>query len=411
MRVFKVGGCVRDRLLGLEPKDIDWLVVGATEQDMIDRGFNEVGKDFGVWLHPESGDEWALARRERSTGNKHTDFVVELDGVSLEDDLKRRDLTINAMCVEVDPDTLEELTGEIIDPFGGQKDLENKLLHPVSMSFLEDPLRVLRIGRFLARFGDDWNVSGDALWMSGSVDLDSLTPERIWSEMERALMEKHPDRFFKWMCSFDMFPELDALKTVAQKPKFHPEGDAFVHTMLCLRAAVELDLTLEERFAVLCHDLGKKPIHDLNLGHHGGHEKESCKMIDPICDRWKIPNDCRKLAKLVAFDHTHVHNIAKLRAKTVAKIFERWDILRHPERTEMITNCCWADASGRGSGIEDYSSKASVILLALEWLKPVDVDLIQSGRREPLKGKAIGDAIRRERLKRLEAVKKELKDI
>jgi len=170
-------------------------------------------------------------------------------------------------------------------------------------------------------------------------------------------------------------------------------------------------MSLEERFAVLCHDLGKRPAFDLCMGHLGGHEKMGVKLVDQMCDRVKIPNDCRKLAKLVAFDHTHIHNIMKLKASTVAKIFERWDILRHPERTEQITNCCWADTSGRGEGVIDYNSKPVTILFALAWMKPVAIDMLQAGREKPLVGKGIGDAIRRERLKRLEAVKKELKDI
>lgn len=418
--VFLVGGAVRDLVMGRTPKDFDFVVVGSSPEEMRSLGFEQVGNDFPVFLHPITGDEFALARTENTTGDGHTDFECVWEDVTLEEDLLRRDLTINAMALPTGkslkdrhPDCFWWKVEDLIDPFNGLEAIKRKELAMVGGAFVEDPLRVLRVGRFLSRFGKDWTVEMHT-WqvcksMSINGKLDNLTPERVWKEMSRALMEDTPSQFFDFIrsISWDGMREVNALVGVEQRPDFHPEGDAFVHTMLCLDVAARDELTLEERFAVLCHDFGKRPAFEFNTAkgenHLGGHEGMGVPLIEAFCDKWKVPNDCRKLATLVARDHTHVHNLHKLKAKTIAKMFERWDLLRHPERAHHIALCCQADGRGRGEDFEDmeHPNFKRLLTLAAAWCEKVDVKLVNENRREPLQGKALGDAIRRVRVQRL----------
>lgn len=436
-KVFLVGGAVRDMLMGLTPKDFDFVVVGSSPEEMLSLGFEQVGADFPVFLHPFTGDEFALARTERKMGHGYTGFACNWEGVTLEQDLARRDLTINAMALSVsdnsegDGEWINELRSvaalnvfwqakhfqcvldNVIDPFGGQADIEDKLLCCVSEHFAEDPLRVLRLGRFLARFGGGWKVDGDTmadcLTLVQEGKLEDLTPERVWKEVSRALCEPAPSAFFKFLSHLNWsgVKELTALKVVEQRPDFHPEGDAFVHTMLCVDVAARDGLSLEERFAVLLHDLGKRPAMEFNqaLGksHLGGHEGMGTQLVKDVCERWKVPTSCRKLALLVCLDHTNVHNLHRLKPNTIAKMFERWDLLRNEGVAVSVAHCAQADGRGRGKEFEDmeHPNFHRLMWMSTEWKKKVDVEELQTKSRKPLVGKAIGDAVRRVRVKRL----------
>ena len=436
-QVFLVGGAVRDLLMGLEPKDFDFVVVGSSPEEMLSLGFTQVGADFPVFLHPATGDEFALARTERKMGHGYTGFDCNWEGVTLEQDLERRDLTINAMAISTGQDEhgtpmwedelrimanltvhwdakfFQEVLHNVIDPFGGQADIEDKLLCCVSEHFAEDPLRVLRLGRFLARFGEGWTVDGDTmaecLGLVQHGKLEHLTPERVWKEMERALMEKTPSKFFEFLSSirWEGVRELTALKGVEQRPDFHPEGDAFVHTMLCLDMSARNGDNLECRFATLCHDFGKRPAFDANTArgetHLGGHEAKGVPLVKAFCERNKVPNSCRDWAVLVALDHTNVHNLHKLNPKTVVKMFKRWNLLGIPHRAEWMFSCVTADAQGRGEKFDTLPHPNGELLIGLahEFQRKVDVEELNANRRKPVEGKALGDSIERERQARV----------
>lgn len=434
--VFLVGGAVRDLLMGLKPKDFDFVVVGSSPDEMRSLGFEQVGNDFPVFLHPKTGDEFALARKERKTGDSHTDFACEWEGVTLEEDLERRDLTINAMALPagnllarstVEGIWLAEDVGaknwrdrNLIDLFGGRKDLEFKCLCVVGEHFSEDPLRVLRLARFWSRLGREWSIEKDSKALCQHMvrdgQLNHLTPERVWKEMSRALMEDHPELFFEFLCDlgWDGLREVSALKGVEQRPDFHPEGDAFVHTMLCLRMAARNGDNLECRFATLCHDFGKRPAFDANTAagktHLGGHESMGVPLVKDFCERWKVPNECRDWAVLVALDHTNVHNLHKLKPTTIVKMFNRWNLLRKPERFMWMRNCVTADAQGRGEKFDTLPHPNEILLMGLgfSFTQKVNVDEVNSKRRKPLEGKALGDAIMRERQARVAKLKTEL---
>ena len=448
MKVFLVGGAVRDMLMGIKPKDFDFVVVGSSPEEMLSYGFQQVGADFPVFLHPHTGDEFALARTERSTGKGHTGFDCKWEGVTLEEDLSRRDLTINAMAVECTGfNESEGWIGDIrhdldkwplqaeddpfgqtvIDPFNGVQHIKDKILEHIGPHFTEDPLRVLRLCRLQARFGDEWRIDSDTISLCDRLvregHLDSLTPERVWKEMSRALMEPSPDLFFSTLHFLDWtgMPELVDLFKCPQRPDFHPEGDAGIHTLLCLRAAAKMELSLPERFAVLCHDFGKWPAHLENTSHGkhhlGGHEWMGVPLIHEFCDRWKVDNDCRKLATTVARDHTNVHNLNKLNPKTTAKMLERWDVLRHPDRWLQIINCCTADGRGRGPKFENMDHPNDKLLARIvgAWQAKVDVEELQQQQRDKgrplLTGDKIGEKVRRIRLGRLEEEKKTREEV
>jgi tRNA nucleotidyltransferase (CCA-adding enzyme) len=361
MQVYLVGGAVRDERLGIPAKERDWCVVGATPAELIDAGYKQVGKDFPVFLHPETGEEYALARTERKTapGYHGFDFDTSPD-VSIEDDLSRRDLTINALAVDGD--------GNLIDPFGGKDDLDKRLLRHVSDAFAEDPVRILRAAKFAARFAHlGFRIAPETRdlmrQMVADGEADALVPDRVWRETEAALSGPHPQLYFEVLRSCGalrvVFPEVDALFGVPQPIKWHPEVDTGLHTMMVLEKAAALSNDTEVRFAALVHDLGKGTTRLADLPSHSGHERRGRKLINAIGDRMPLPRACRDLGTLVAEYHTHCHRAIELRHDTVVKLFEKTDAFRRPERFEQFLVACEADARGR-TGFEqrDYGQAA-----------------------------------------------------
>ena len=351
MKIYQVGGAVRDKLLGKPVKDRDWVVVGATPEEMDALGYQPVGKDFPVFLHPETYEEYALARTERKTGPGHKGFAVHYaPDVTLEDDLARRDLTINAMA--------EDSDGRLIDPFGGRTDLENKILRHVSPAFIEDPLRVLRVARFATRL--DFQIADETLALMRQIvesgELDHLVAERVWSELERALGEARPVRFFGVLrdCGAleTLFPDIERLFGVPQPPEHHPEVDTGVHTMLVLQQAARLSNDRQIRFAALTHDLGKGTTPPAEWPKHTGHEERSAELIRLLCKRYRIPNAYRDLALLVARYHGRCHRAAELRPATMLKALKALDAFRNPQRFAQFLLACEADARGR-KGLEE----------------------------------------------------------
>jgi len=347
IRVYVVGGAVRDRLLGLAVRDRDHVVVGATPEDMARLGFRPVGKDFPVFLHPDTGEEYALARTERKTARGYKGFVVHAaPEVSLEEDLNRRDLTINAMAETED--------GEIIDPHGGRADLEARLLRHVSPAFAEDPVRILRVARFAARFRE-FSVAPETLGLMRSMaedgEVDALVPERVWQEMARGLMEGTPSRMFLVLRECGalarLLPELDRLFGVPQPVKHHPEVDTGIHTMRVVDEAAARGLSLPARWAALLHDLGKGTTPAEFWPRHHGHEERGVALVQAICERLRAPSECRDLAVLVARDHGNAHRALELRPATLVELLERLDAFRRPERFEAFLSACAADFRGR----------------------------------------------------------------
>ena len=355
MKIYCVGGAVRDELLGLPVQDRDWVVVGATPEEMISRGFKPVGKDFPVFLHPQSREEYALARTERKTAPGYTGFVFHADaGVTLEEDLARRDLTINAIAKGED--------GSVVDPYGGRDDLTRKVLRHVSPAFVEDPVRVLRVARFAARFAD-FAVAEETLTLMAQMvangEVDHLVAERVWQELSRGLMENRPSRMFETLRACGalkkILPELDALWGVPQRADYHPEVDTGVHMMMVMDMAAALSLSLPARFAALTHDLGKATTPADVLPRHTGHEIRSVALLDPVCQRLRVPAECRDVARLVARFHGDIHRGDALRPSTMVRLLERCDVFRRPQRFEDILGACEADARGRlGHQDRDY---------------------------------------------------------
>ncbi|WP_373976452.1 multifunctional CCA addition/repair protein [Chitinibacter sp. SCUT-21] len=346
MQIYRVGGAVRDRLLGLPVKDIDWVVVGATPEQMLALGYQAVGKDFPVFLHPNTHQEYALARTERKDGHGYTGFVVHASPeVTLEEDLLRRDLTINAMAQDDD--------GTIIDPYHGQADLAAKVLRHVSPAFSEDPVRILRLARFAARFGFSTAPDTMALMhqMVADGEVDHLVPERVWQEMAKGLMEDQPSLMFAALRESGALariaPEIDALWGVPQRADYHPEVDTGLHTMLVLDYAAAQGWPLATRFAALCHDLGKALTPADVLPRHIMHEQRGVPLVEALCQRLRVPAECRDLAVMTCRDHTLVHTAQQLRPETVLKLFIRCDAFRRPERFSQMLDACVADARGR----------------------------------------------------------------
>ncbi len=343
---YRVGGCVRDELLGLPIKDRDWVVVGATAEEMVARGFRPVGRDFPVFLHPESGEEHALARTERKSAPGHTGFVCHAaPDVTLEEDLRRRDFTVNAMAEADD--------GALIDPYGGQADLQRGVLRHISPAFSEDPLRVLRGARFAARFG--FTLAPETATLMREIvtagELDTLTPERVWNETRRALAGERPADFFRVLRDCGalavVFPEIDALFGVPQPPKHHPEIDSGVHTLLVLEQAARLSADPAVRFAALVHDLGKATTPKQELPRHIAHEARGVPLVEALCDRLRVPNGWRELAVAVTRHHLLYHRAAELRPATVLKLLNQLDAFRRPQRFEDFLLACEADSRGR----------------------------------------------------------------
>jgi tRNA nucleotidyltransferase (CCA-adding enzyme) len=348
MKTYLVGGAVRDILMGREPKDHDYVVVGSTPEEMIDLGFKQVGAGFPVFLHPATGEEYALARTERKTGPGYKGFDFDFNpGVTLEEDLGRRDLTINAMAVD-DSD-------HIIDPYNGQQDIRDELLRHVSAdAFKEDPVRVLRAARFSARYRD-FLVHHSTLalcqTMAENGELDHLVPERVWMELAKGLMENTPSKMIDMLWSVDalevIIPELAALAGVPQPVAHHPEGDVLTHTLMALDLAAEVGAPLEVRWAILMHDLGKGLTPSEILPSHHGHEEGGVPLVEAVCDRLKVPVACKELAVMVCREHTKVHRAGELNASSIVHLFKRTDAFRRPERFFQMLHACELDARGR----------------------------------------------------------------
>jgi tRNA nucleotidyltransferase (CCA-adding enzyme) len=372
MKTYVVGGAVRDELLGLPVQDHDHVVVGATPDEMIARGFTPVGKDFPVFLHPITHEEYALARTERKTAPGYKGFLFHTDpDVTLEEDLIRRDLTINAMARAED--------GTISDPFGGREDIQKRIFRHVSAAFAEDPVRILRVARFAARF-TDFNVAPEtnALMqrMVRDGEVDALVPERVWQELSRGLMEAKPSRMFEVLRDCGalarILPELDALWGVPQPEKHHPEIDTGVHVMMVIDYAAQRDYSLPIRFAALMHDLGKGTTPPSEWPRHYGHEGRSVALVEQVCKRLKIPNDCRDLARMTAREHGNVGRALELRADTMVTLFERCDAFRKPQRFVDMLRASECDHRGRTGFADKPFPQAAYLEQALNTARAVD---------------------------------------
>jgi len=402
MKTYVVGGAVRDQLLGEPVNDRDWVVTGASPRDMLEAGYLPVGKDFPVFLHPHTHEEYALARTERKTGPGYHGFeVYAAPDVTLEDDLVRRDLTINAIAQDAD--------GALIDPYGGQRDLAAKVLRHVSGAFAEDPVRILRLARFAARWPEFTVAPETSALMRTMVEageVDALVAERVWQELSRGLMERAPARMFEVLRSIGalqkLLPEVDALFGVPQPPAHHPEIDTGVHTLMVLDRCAVTTQPLPVRYACLVHDLGKATTRAEDLPRHIGHEQRGEKLIRALGERLRVPVDCGELALLTAREHTHVHASGSLAASALMRLLERCDAFRRPERFLQMLAACECDATGR-LGFEDrpYPQRAR-LAAALQTAQAVDARAASSQAIERgLKGPAIADAIRRVRIQAL----------
>ncbi|WP_220765747.1 multifunctional CCA addition/repair protein, partial [Shewanella sp. MBTL60-112-B1] len=349
MKIYLVGGAVRDKLLKLPVKDHDYMVVGATPQQMLSLGYNQVGKDFPVFLHPKTGQEYALARTERKTAAGYGGFSVDAaPSVTLEQDLLRRDLTINAIA--------QDDEGKLYDPYLGVEDIEKRTLRHVSAAFVEDPLRVLRVARFSARFHSlKFTIAPETLALmttiSRSGELEALTAERVYMELDKALATDNPQVFFQVLKDCGalavLFPEIEALFGVPQPEKWHPEIDTGVHTLMVLEQAAKLSDDNSVRFAALVHDLGKALSPKEHLPKHHGHGQKGLPLIRSLCERFRVPNEYRDLALLVSDQHQNIHKITELRADTLVKLFDKADFWRKPQRMEQLLLACEADSKGR----------------------------------------------------------------
>jgi tRNA nucleotidyltransferase (CCA-adding enzyme) len=404
MQIYKVGGAVRDRLLGRAVSEIDWVVVGASAEQMLQLGYRPVGADFPVFLHPQSGEEYALARTERKSGRGYGGFTFFASPeVTLEEDLIRRDLTVNAMA--------EDDHGTLIDPYGGQRDLAAKLLRHVSPAFAEDPLRVLRVARFAARYAPlSFTVAPKTMALmrelSASGELSALTPERSWKEISRALMEPRPDVFIQVLrdCGAlrELLPEVDALFGVPQPAAHHPEIDTGVHVLSVLHQCAEHQQPLSVRWACLLHDVGKGLTPRTEWPRHIAHEVKGLKLIRAVNQRCKVPRDCQELALQVGEFHTHGHRALELKAATLLKLMQGFDVFRRPQRFEEFIAACEMDARGRlGLEQRDYP-QADYLRGAMQAARAVAVQpLLAQG----FKGAELGEALDRERLTALKAYK------
>lgn len=402
MQTYLVGGAVRDALLDYPVHERDWVVVDASPEQMLELGYQQVGKDFPVFLHPETRDEYALARTERKQGHGYTGFAVHCDpGVTLEEDLLRRDLTINAMAQADD--------GTLIDPYGGQRDLEARILRHVSGAFVEDPLRVLRTARFAARYAHlGFTVADETIALMAEIvrqdELAHLPAERIWIELDRALGERNPEVFVELLreCGAlaELLPELDALFGIPQPEQHHPEIDSGLHTLMVLQQAVKLSEARDVRFAALLHDLGKGITPTGELPRHIAHEHRGIRLVKAVCQRIKAPNQYRDLALKVCEFHLHSHRAMELRGKTLLKLLRATDALRRPERFEAFVLACEADARGRKGSEESPYPQADYLRAARETALEVNADMFSD-----LQGKAIGEAIVQEQVRRLDAAR------
>lgn len=373
MQVYLVGGAVRDHLLGHPYHEKDYVVVGATPEQLLSEGYQPVGKDFPVFLHPKTKEEYALARTERKSGMGYHGFQFFTDTtVKLEEDLIRRDLTINAMAMDD--------SGKVYDPYGGQKDLDHKILRHVSDAFTEDPLRVLRVARFAARYASyGFRIADETLQLMKDIaqsgELNALTPERVWKETSRALMEDHADLYFQTLKDCDalkiLFPEIDDLFGVPQRPEYHPEIDCGIHTLMALKQACVANYPLEVRFAVLVHDLGKALTPVDELPRHILHEERGIQPVTEISDRLKVPTYLKNLALIVCKEHLKCHQVKNLKPGTLWRLLQRLDVLRRPEKVLAFVQACECDAKGR-LGLEDRPyPQAQYVLDAMEIVRNI----------------------------------------
>ncbi|MCL2913458.1 multifunctional CCA addition/repair protein [Shewanella corallii] len=404
MKIYLVGGAVRDQLLGLPVKDRDYMVVGATPEQMLALGYEQVGRDFPVFLHPKTKEEHALARTERKTGAGYGGFACHAaPDVTLEQDLLRRDLTINAIALDD--------SGELHDPYGGQADIDARVLRHVSPAFIEDPLRVLRVARFAARFAaQGFTIAPETMSLmqeiAASGELDALTPERVWQELDKALATDHPQVFLQVLKECNalpiLMPEIHALFGVPQPEKWHPEIDTGIHTLMVLEQAARLTTDKSVRFAAMIHDLGKALTPEAQWPKHHGHGQKGLKPIREFCQRLRVPNEYRDLALLASDLHQNLHNAFELRPETLLKQFDKADIWRKPERLEKLLLVCQADSRGR-TGFEnadypqaDYLHEAYKIAAAVEVKQIVDAGF---------KGPEIRDELQKRRMNMLSEFK------
>lgn len=404
MEIYLVGGYVRDQLLGLETKDRDWVVVGARADELLKQDYRQVGKDFPVFLHPKTNEEYALARTERKTAAGYSGFSFQTSAdVTLEEDLIRRDLTINAIAQSED--------GTLTDPFNGQADIQAKILRHVSPAFVEDPVRILRVARFAARFADlGFSIADETqqlmIEMVNNGEVDALVPERVWQETMRALCEKTPARYFEVLrdCGAlkKLFPEIDQLWGVPQPEKHHPEIDTGVHTMMVLTQAAKLSDDPKVRFAALVHDLGKGITPKEQWPKHIEHESLGVPLVEALCDRYRIPNDYRELAIIVTKYHLHYHRAAELRDETFLKTLESLDAFRRPERFELFLLACEADSRGRTGYEEHEFEQPTIYRNVFNAANKINAkELVEQG----LKGKAIKEELAKQRIQAIKEVR------
>ncbi len=404
MQVYEVGGAVRDALLGLPVNDRDWVVVGGTPQQLVDAGYLPVGKDFPVFLHPGTREEYALARTERKTAPGYRGFTVHADpGVTLEEDLARRDLTINAIARGGD--------GRLIDPFHGQQDLAARVLRHVTGAFREDPVRILRLARFAARFAD-FSVAPETMALMQDMvadgEVDALVPERVWQELSRGLMEGTPSRMFEVLRACGalarLLPEVERLWGVPQRPEYHPEVDTGVHLMMVLDMSARLQAPLAVRFACLAHDLGKGTTPAEVLPRHIGHEERSARLLKGLAERLRVPTDCRELGDVVAREHGNIHRSGEFGAAALVRLLERCDAVRKPGRFEEILLACECDARGRGGKEDEAYPQRPRLRAALQAALAVDTaDVAARARAAGADGKRIGEWIHAARIEAVEA--------
>ncbi|MBU0916502.1 multifunctional CCA addition/repair protein [Aquabacterium parvum] len=404
MKTYLVGGAVRDRLLGRPQGDRDWVVVGTTPEAMLAAGFRHVGKDFPVFLHPDTGEEHALARTERKSGRGYHGFDVHASpDVTLEEDLTRRDLTINAMA--------EDHDGTLIDPWGGQRDLAARVLRHVSPAFAEDPVRILRLARFAARL-PEFTVAPETLaLMRGMVadgEVDHLVAERVWQELARGLMEDRPSRMFEVLRECGaltrLLPEVDRLWGVPQRAEHHPEVDTGVHLMMVLDMSARLQGSLSVRYACLGHDLGKGTTPAEVLPRHLDHEARSVELLQAVAQRLRVPNDCRELADVVAREHGNIHRSDDLNAEALLRLLERCDAIRKPQRFDDVLLACECDARGRLGWTERPYPQAERLRRALRAALSVDTsELSAAALAQGKQGKDIGRVIQQARTQAIAA--------
>ncbi len=428
MQIFSVGGAIRDALLHQPVKDKDWVVVGATPEQMTQQRYQTVGKDFPVFLHPQTREEYALARTERKTAPGYKGFVVHASpDVSLEEDLARRDLTINALALpqahssmltqgqsEDASDAFEQVfAAHGVDPYGGLKDLQSKTLRHVTTAFREDPVRILRVARFAARFPEFSVAPETSKLMKEMVDageVEHLVPERVWQELAKGLMTIQPSRMFEVLKDCGalkvLLPEVNALWGVPQRAEYHPEIDAGVHLMMVLDMSAQLNASLPVRVACLLHDLGKGTTPQSEWPRHIGHEQRSAKLLKQVCERLRIPLECKELSDVVAREHGNIHRSQDLNAAALMRLLERCDAIRKPTRWPDILRACECDARGR-LGFENTSyAPAQRLLKVLQAAQSVSTaDIASEAQKQGLTGPAVGEKIHAARVHAIDLLK------